>query len=253
MAQTYFEFVRSWTMNTQKRWIFQHVHSIGALIPTSFTRSMIETEKLQSSKGNVPISALAIEAIAGDESHFQTKDWPDEKGTILKRLRERKTQGLDQTHFERYQYIICFEKKTFDLLEKMKATIGAEKKKSKAVSKVHFLQKCFWQKDDDSEKKEDLLKMAGKLKVALKEFLKLEFRWERPAIAIASGEWRTLQTLVHEDAKKKIDEDKGLLVEKIWKKKGCTVHVAGYVADKYLISISGPKAKLAEAQKMILS
>jgi hypothetical protein len=253
MAQTYLEFVRSWTMNTQKRWIFQRVHSIGVLTSSPFTKSTIESEKLQANEANVPVSGLAIEAIAGEESHFQTKDWPNEKGTILKRVREHKSQGLTRTHFERYEHIICFSKKTFDLLEKMKAPLEAGEKKIKVVSKIHLLQKCFWLKDDNDEKKEDILKMAGKLKVALKEFLKVEFKWERPTIGIASGEWRTLEILVDEEVAKRMRKDKGVLMNKILEKKGCTVHVAVDVADKCLVSISGLKGKLAEAQKMALA
>jgi hypothetical protein len=253
MAQTYLEFVRSWTMNTQKRWLFQRVHSIGVLTSSPFTKSMIESEKLQVNKANAPMSGLAIDAIAGDESHFQTKDWPDEKGTILKRIRQRKSQGLTQTHFERYEHIICFDQWTFDLLQKMKAPLESGEKKVKIVSKIHFLQKCVWLKDDNSEKKDELLKLAGKLKVALKEFLKIEFKWERPAIGIASGEWRTLQSLVDEEVASKMKRDKGALLNKVLEKKGCKVHVAIDVADKCVVSISGPKGKLAEAQKMAVS
>jgi hypothetical protein len=253
MAQTYLEFVRSWTMNTQKKWIFERVHSIGVLTSSPFTKSTIESEGLQTHKANVPVSGLAIEAIAGDESHFQTKDWPDEKGTILKRVREHKSQGLVQTHFERYEHIICFEKRTFDLLEKMKGSLEIGEKKVRVVSKIHFLQKCFWGNDDNFDKKEDLLRMAGKLKVALKEFLKVQFKWERPAIGIASGEWRTLQVLVDEEVANKMKKDKGLLMNKTLEKKGCTVHVAVDIADKCLVSISGLKGKLAEAKKMVTS
>jgi len=161
MAQTYLEFVRSWTMNTQKKWIFERVHSIGVLTSSPFTKFMNESETLQTNEANLPVSGLAIEAIAGEESHFQTKDWPHEKGTILNRVREHKSQGLAQTHFERYEHIICFEKRTYYLLEKMKEALETGEKKVKVVSKIHFVQNCFWAKDDDSDKKEDLLKMAG--------------------------------------------------------------------------------------------
>ena len=108
MAQTYLEFVRSWTMNTQKQWIFKHVESVGVLTASSFTKTIVEAEGLQTVKANAPVPFSAIDAIAGDESHFRTKDWPDEKETILKRVREHKSQGLSQPHFERYEHIICF-------------------------------------------------------------------------------------------------------------------------------------------------
>ena len=251
MAQTYLEFVRSWTMNTQKQWIFQRVQSVGMLTSSPFTKSIIEAEGLQTVKANVPVASSAIDAIAGDESHFQTKDWPDEKGTIVKRIKEHKSQGLSQTHFERYEHIICFEKKTFDLLQKMKNTLETGPKKLKVVSKIHLLQKCTWPNDDTLDK-EDLLKMAGRLKVAIKEYLKVHFKWERPAIGIASGEWRTIQFLVDEEVANQMKKDKGALTNKIREKKGCMMNVVIHVPDKCLVSISGPKSKLADAKKMAL-
>ncbi|KAE9367820.1 hypothetical protein N431DRAFT_72963 [Stipitochalara longipes BDJ] len=253
MAQTYLEFVRSWTMNTQKQWIFQRVHSSGVLTSSPFTESIVGALGLQTEKANTPVSSSVIDAIAGDESHFQTKDWPDEKGTILKRVRGHKSQGLSEAHFERYEHIICFAKKTSDRLEKMKSILETGPKKIKVVSKIHLLHKCAWANGDNPEKKEDLLKMAGKLKVALKDFLKVHFNWERPAISIASGEWRTLQVLVDEEAAKKMKKDYKVLVNKIWEKKGCTVQVVDDVADKYLVSISGPKDKLADVRKTAIS
>jgi len=240
-------------MNTQKQWIFQRVQSVGVLTSSSFTKSIIEAEGLQTVKANVPVPSLAVDAIAGDESHFQTKDWPDEKGTILKRIREQKSQGLSQASFEQYEHIICFEKKTFDLLEKMKSAFQKGPKKVKVVSKIHLLQKCTWPNGDTGDKKEDLLIMAGKLKVALKEYLRAQHKWERPAIGIASGEWRTLQFLADEQVAKQMINDQGALTNKIRQKNGSTMHVVLHVADKCLVSISGPKAKLADARKMALA
>ena len=133
----------------------------------------------------------------------------------------------------------------------MKNALETGPKKLKVVSKIHLLQKCTWPKDDSLDK-EDLLKMAGKLKVALKEYLKAQFNWERPAIGIASGEWRTFQFLVNEEVANQMKKDKGALTNKIREKKGCMVNVVVDVADKCLVSIPGPQAKLADVKKMAL-
>jgi hypothetical protein len=79
---------------------------------------------------------------------------------------------------------------------------------------------------DDDENKENLLKIAGKLKVALKGFLKSGFKWERLAIGIANGEWRTRQFLVSKEVREKLKKDKDSASKKVLEKKGCKVHIA---------------------------
>lgn len=250
MAQTYLELVRAWTVNTQKRWLFERVHSVGIQIPTSLTKSTLEADKLKEAKSGHVVKDAPITVLAGKKSYFETND-PDEKGTILKRMREHKTSGLSEEHFQTFHYMICFDEQTRNFLEKMKGIMEAKVNTVKIVSKIHQLD-CGSLNDDDDENAEVLQKTAGRMKVALKRFLKGNFEWEKPAIGITDGEWRTLQILVSKETEEKLKKDSWSMTEKVFKKKGCQVKVANDVDNKYVISISGPKGKLADAQKMLL-
>lgn len=55
MAQTNLELVRVWTVNTQKRWLFEGVHSIGTQVPTAFTRPSIQSDKLKEVKSGIVV------------------------------------------------------------------------------------------------------------------------------------------------------------------------------------------------------
>jgi hypothetical protein len=174
VTQTYLELVRSWTMNTTKQWLFARVDSAGRLIPKAYNQ-------------DGPLaSGEAIKAIAGDESHFWSKD-PDEKETILDRIRKHKSCGMADYKFQKYHYILCFDEASRVALEAMKSTVKEkEQDKAKAISKIYYLKSCEWFKDS-SMKQDDLLKICGKLKVAIKEFLRLELGWERPLFGISQG------------------------------------------------------------------
>ncbi|TAQ90369.1 hypothetical protein B7494_g1320 [Chlorociboria aeruginascens] len=221
MAQTYLELLRAWTMNTQKRWLFQRVQSVGLTIPTDFTKSILEAEKCDTKKAHLPASKSAISAISGQESYFQTDD-PDEKGLILKEISAHVTQGLFKSHFQRYEHVLCFDEDSFELLEKMKKTLVDKTETKKVISKIQHIKNCDWKIPEEEITEEELLRIAGKLKVALKGFLKKEFEWEKPAIGIANGEWRTLFVPVGDVEKEVLKKDGDRVIKRIWEKKGAT-------------------------------
>jgi hypothetical protein len=236
ITQTYLELVRSWTMNTTKQWLFARVDSAGRLIPKAYNpEGPLASEK-------------AIKAIAGDESHFWSKD-PDEKEIILDRMKKHKSCGLADYKFQKYHYMLCFDEASRVALEAMKSTVKEkEQDKAKVTSKVYYLRSCEWFKDS-STKQDDLLKLCGKLKFAIKEFLRVELDWERPLFGISQGEFRTLQIVSKDN---KLEKDNNALAKKIVKL-GCGVHwVPEQWSEGWLISISGPRNKLDAARKMIL-
>lgn len=234
-------------MNTQKRWLFERVHSVGIRIPTDLTKETLEADKLEKAKAKKVVKAAPITVLGGDESYFKTKT-PNEKETILSRIREHSTSGLDDYHFETFEYILCFDKETKILLEKMKklAEVSLKAKNAQVVlkSNIHQLD-CGSLDNDDEESVDKLQRTAGKMKVAIKDFLKANLKWEKPAIAIAEGEWRTLQVLVSEETKKKVKESDKL--KEVSKKKGIKIMVGRDTHGRFLVSISGPVAKLEDA------
>ncbi|KAH8590078.1 hypothetical protein B0O99DRAFT_312642 [Bisporella sp. PMI_857] len=250
IAQTYLELMRVWTMNTQKRWLFHRVDSAGLQIPTTLTLAKLEESKVKTFRVDRTPSKVAIDAIAGDKSHFQTID-PDEKGTILKRMQDHKSQGMVGLHFLNYEHIICFDMDAKKFLEELKDAVRAKDSDKKVVSKIYCIKECAWFTGTDGTEKETLLKLTGQLKVALKKFARTELRWGQPAISISAGMWRSLQFSVSKEVRDALLKDKETLIKKIMEKKECRVLLASDTASKWLVTISGPKAKLDSAKKMV--
>jgi hypothetical protein len=255
IAHTYLEFVRAWTMNTQKYWLFQRVDSAGAHISTGFSQSVLESEGSASKKADASLQKSALTAIAGGDSYFRTKDAPDEKGTIMKIMQDHQPQGLDESHFTRYEHIICFGAKNYKILEKLKEKANQSSNK-KAKADIHHVKECDWFTPGDKsslESKEALLKVTGQIKVALKKFLKLKFDWEKPGPGIADGEWRTALLSVSKEQKDNLRKDQGAAKKKIFEKTGCRVQTNPEAGDTWRLAISGPKDKLAGAEKRVRS
>ena len=91
------------------------------------------------------------------------------------------------------------------------------------------------------------------LRVAVKQFLTREFQWERPPLGISQGRWRTLQLVVEKKVEEKLKSDGHALKKKI-EKTGCKIYREPLRDDKKrLVSISGPREKLDEAEKILLT
>jgi len=245
-------------MNTQKNWIFERVDSAGVLIPTEFSKSTLEAESIKVGKVSAAAKTAAMATIAGPESYFQTKDPPDEKGTILKRVQDHQAQGLTETHFQRYEHIICFGGWSYKSLLKLREKAAATAAPKKIKGKIFHAKETdwYWARENSSkEAKESLLKMTGQLKTAIKTFLKTELKWEMPpaGLAITAGEWRTALVIGTKEQRDKLKKDNGALKKKIFEKKGCRVYTSPETENTWLIAIAGPKGKLADAQKMAMT
>lgn len=235
-------------MNTQKRWLFERVHSVGALIPTSGSsiKTLLETEKLPAAKRKVPMSEPALAAVSGIKSYFLTRN-PDEKGEIMARMKKRESVGMSDEHFWKYEHMICFDLQTHKLLEKMRSAVAAAHPDKKLVAVVHQHEAP----EVDEKDLDSMRRITGKIKAGMKGFIIKHFAWERPAIGIACGEWRTLQIVINGEAKKKVESEKWLMIGNVFNKKGCKVHVNAEPHGMWLVSVSGPNEKLAEARKMM--
>ena len=231
-------------MNTHKRWLFGRVNSCGLDIATPFNKSPANPAPSIKSPG-----LKAIETMGGDEQHFWSKD-PDEKDFILKRLRDRNSRGLHDTDFYKYQYILCFDERSRKELEAFKATAEAGSKSGKSPCKIQRLKGCEKFPNEWSDNLEQLVKVRGKIKVAVKAFLGADLGWVRPLEGIADGKWRTLQFLAPPKDISKAFANKDSLKDVA--KVGCKVNVVSEFADRlWLVSISGPRAKLEAARKSL--
>ncbi|RDL39898.1 uncharacterized protein BP5553_04238 [Venustampulla echinocandica] len=255
ITQTYLELVRSWTMNTQKTWLFNRVHSAGTYIPTKFTKEHIGVKDPSTLPvAGIPASKAAISEVAGPEYYFWSKN-PDEKDTILERMRHHKSCGLEQRHFQQFDYILCFDEGSQKWLEKMKAIAVKNTKTAKGkpppkvISNIHYLKGS---EEFGAASKKTLHEVSEKIKVATKAFLTSEFGWERSHLGIAQGQWRTLQFIVSKEVSEKIvkiDKELKSEIEAMnWRVHTCTE----YLDKTVLVSVSGPREMLEMASKMII-
>jgi len=242
MSHVYMELVRSWTMNTQKHWLFDRVDSCSLSIPTRVNPSPPHRREA----GKAP-EKLAIRAIAGGEQYFWSKD-PDEKEIILNRVRGHKSRGINNYDFRRYHRIICFDESIRQQLEAMRANEMASMP-DKVMSKIHRLPGCeefYWRWTWDVEK---LLQYGGKIKVAIKQFLAPEFGWVQPMSGITLGKWRTLQFVIPFELAMAVKQNKSLAEAD---RRGCKVNMVEELYRKTtLVSISGPRGQLEETRKVI--
>ncbi|ORY59602.1 uncharacterized protein BCR38DRAFT_60043 [Pseudomassariella vexata] len=246
MAQAYLEIIRNWTMNTQKRWLFEHVDSAGIAIPTPFNQVDASEKKC---KPGVTVSDEAIAAIGGDEQHFQAKD-PDEKQIILDRMRQHKSRGLVASDFSRFHHIVCFVENHQKLLEQLKLAAIANKK-DKIISKIHFLGSCGWYQGNMNKDMAQLLKLRLDLEPMIERFLVDHYGWEKPTLSIALGRWRTLQVVVTVKEAEKLKNEGSKEIKKL----GCRVHLTTERKnDKTttLVSVSGPEGVLENARKIVV-
>jgi len=238
-------------MNTQKRWLFERVDSIGIRILTPFTKDTVEASEFEGLKDEKRLSSKpAIAAIAGDSANFQTDEFPKEKETVLRRMYDHKSKGLTEPQLLGSDYILCFGHTTRKLLDSLIKSVQSGKSGKKTKAKIININEGNWYTGIDN--KETLMKLSSQLKVALKAFAKKELSWERPSIAIANGEWRTLQVLVSRAEKENLLKEKGgLTPQKTWEKKGCRMMIVPDAENNWLVSISGPLKQLAGAQKLM--
>ena len=238
-------------MNTQKRWLFKRVDSVGIRIATPFTKAAVEASEYKNfEEEKRPASKTAIAAIAGDSANFQTDDFPKEKETVLKRMHNHKSQGLTEAHLLEYDYILCFGLTTRKLLNGLVKSLQSGNSGKKVKAKIIDIKEGNWY--TGIETKESTMKLSSQLKVPLKAFAKKELSWERPSIGISNGEWRTFQVLLSRAEKENLLKEKGEMTpQKIWEKKGCKMMIAPDSGNKWLVSISGPPKQLAGAQKLM--
>ena len=61
--------------------------------------------------GNFPEKA-ALEAISGKDSFFRS----EEKNDILARVAQHSSRSIDNWHFRKYEYMLCFDKSVYETL-----------------------------------------------------------------------------------------------------------------------------------------
>lgn len=252
IAQTYLELVRVWTVNNTGEWLFNRVESAGVHVETKFSKRSLKS-KSQSQflvkGGNAPESA-ALKAISGKESYFRS----DEKNDILARIAQHRSRGIDNWHFRKYEYMLCFDKSVYETLTTLakccKKRYG-DMPSYANLSKIILLKDIRLHDAAANLNANETSKLVKSIKDGIKSFLDTEYHWKRPPLGIAHGPFRTKQiVLPRTDLKLSVAEKEAKLAE-IFTRTECRIRVTDEKFDSQLLSITGRREALPFASSLL--
>ena len=251
MAQTYLELVRAWTANSGSRWLFRRVDSAGWKIDSDFRRGhgKLAGDNDSLSRSGKACFAPAIDALVADPKYFLTDDKPNERGAILKRVKQHKGRGIQADDFTRFNYILCFDSTCHKQLELLAELAQQARPNKKNRAKITLLEKCKHKKGQPPEE------LVKPLRDSLKKFLKDEktFAWTRPPKSIAGGSSRTcFLATTTKKSRDAIFGANGANRKKLEKETKCYIHMYRQdVEVGWIIAITGSKANVVNAKKKV--
>lgn len=250
IAQTYLELVRVWTVNNSGEWLFNRVESAGVLVETKFSRRSLKNQSKSLVKGgNAPESA-ALRAISGKESYFQS----EEKNDILARIAGHRSRGIDNWHFRKYEYMLCFDKSVYETLTTLakccKKRYG-DMPSYTNLSKIILLKDIRLKDAAADLSANDTSRLVKSIKDGIKEFLDKEHHWKRPPLSITNGPFRTKQIVLPRVNMKHSPAENEVTLNDIAARTDCRIRVTDEKFDSQLISVTGGKEALAYASSLV--
>ena len=199
--------------------------------------------------GNAPESA-ALKAISGKESYFRS----EEKNDIMARIAEHRSRGIDNWHFRKYEYMLCFDKPVYETL-----TTLAKCCKNKYgdmpsyanLSKIILLKDIRLKDAAADLSTNDTSRLVNSIKNGIKDFLDKEYHWKRPPLSITDGPFRTKQIVLRSINLKSSLAENEIALNDIAARTDCRIRVTDEKFDSQLISITGDKEALAYASSLI--
>ena len=199
--------------------------------------------------GNAPESA-ALGGISGKESYFRS----EEKNDILARIAEHRSREIDNWHFRKYEYMLCFDKHVYETL---KTLAKCCKKRYGNMPSYANLSKIILLKDlrlKDAAadlSANDTSRLANSIKDGIKDFLDKEYHWKKPPLSITDGPFRTKQLVLPcIDMKHSLAENE-ITLNDIAARTEFRIRVTDEKFDSQLISITGRKEALAYASSLV--
>ena len=250
IAQTYLELVRVWTVNNGGEWLFNRVESAGVQVETNFAKRCFKSQSNFLVKGgNAPESA-ALEAISGKNSYFRS----EEKSDILARVAQHRSRGIDNWHFRKYEYMLCFDRSVYEsvttLAEYCKKRYGNSPSYAN-LSRILLIKDIRLKSSAASLDTDSTTKLVESIKDSIKGFMRAEYHWERPSLSITDGPFRTKQiVLLSVDVKLSPAEEEAKLDE-ISTKTDCRIRVTDERFDSQLLSITGRSGDLPPASSLL--
>ncbi|KAK4694615.1 hypothetical protein P7C71_g2997, partial [Lecanoromycetidae sp. Uapishka_2] len=250
IAQTYLELVRVWTVNNSGEWLFNRVESAGVRVESKFSKRSLKSQSKALSKGGSAPNNAALKAISGKESYFRS----EEKNDILARIAQHRSRGLDNWHFRKYEYMLCFDKSVYEAL----TTLAKYCKKRYGnmpsyanLSKIILLKDIKPKTAIDDLDTHDTSELVNNIKNSIKKFLDTEYHWKRPPLSIADGPFRTKQIVLPTTNMKFGPTEKEAILNEISSKTDCRIRITDERFDFQLLSITGRREALPLAVSLL--
>ena len=188
--------------------------------------------------------------IAGKDSYFRS----EEKDNILARISVHRSRGIDNWHFRKYEYMLCFDKHAFEALNTLAQCCKERYGNNPSytwMAKIILVKHVRLNDVAANLSGEETRKMVEDIKNGIKGFLQTEYRWRKPSCSISDGPFRTKQIIwPTDDIKYGSNEREGKLNE-IATKTGCRIRVTDEKFDHQLFSITGPEKALLLASSLL--
>lgn len=250
IAQTYLELVRVWTVNNSGEWLFNRVESAGVQVETKFAKRCFKSQSNFLVKGGNPPESAALEAISGKKSYFGS----EEKKDILARVAQHRSRGIDNWHFRKYEYMLCFDSSVYEnvttLAKYCKKKYGNSSSYAN-LSKIILIKDIRLKGSAANLNTDSTTKLVESIKDGIKSFLKREYHWKRPPFSITDGPFRTKQiVLLKVDVKLNPAEEEAKLDE-ISTKTDCRIRVTDERFESQLLSVTGRSKALPSALSLL--
>ena len=253
MAQTYLELVRIRTVNATGEWLFNRVESAGVQVESRFAKrswkSLSKSKHLR--KGGKSPEKAALQVIKDKTSLFESQ----EKKDIFARVKKHQSRGIDNWHFRKYEYMLCFDKSVFEtmtLLAKCcKKQYGGSPSYAN-LSKIILVRNVPLKSTIAKLDEKETAKLVDNMKKGIYSFLKQAYHWQQPPSSVMDGPFRTKQiVLLKKDIKLDLDE-KDTIFDDITSRTGCRVRVTDEkFPDGHLFSITGRPEALPLAISLV--
>lgn len=252
IAQVYLELVRVWTVNITGEWLFNRVESAGVLIETRFSRRFADRFSGRLQPGGLPPEGAAVGAIAGNDAYFRS----EEKNDILARIRTHRSRGVDDWHFRKYDYMLCFDQAAFKALQVLRRCCMEAHIKNPAyarLAKVLLVKDLPMEKHIDHFSSKETKRLVDDIKAGIKSFLEKHYHWVKPVgISIDGGPLRTKQIFLETEEIKGQLSNKEFMLNEISNRIGCRIRITDEKFGQQLFSITGRKEALPLATSMVM-
>lgn len=244
IAQTYLELVRVWTVNLTGTWLFNRVESAGVQIATRFSSKHLPGPL---EPGNQPPNETALNSIAGFGSA--------EKQDILARIRRHRSRGIDDWHFRKYDYMLCFNKSAYDRLQVLAASCKEKHAGDPSYptpARIIPVSNLILNSPIENLDKKEVDILVQTIRDGIKNFLKQEFGWVRPQGSILDGPFRTKQIVLRPAKIMCLDPtDLDAELHSIAIRTECRIRITDARFDSQLVSITGREEALPFAVSLL--